>query len=72
MFERLFGYVSLLFELIYLLRHRLALALATTLIMAVGPTVGPAVAYSKPVLVRMNVPVSLRNGTSHIELDGMQ
>ena len=31
-------------------------SITTTLIMAVGPTVGPAVAYSKPVLVRMNVP----------------
>ena len=32
--------------------------------MAVGPTEGPAVAYSKPVLVRTNVPVHFLIGTS--------
>ena len=40
-------------------------SITTTLIMAVGPTVGPAVAYSKPVLVRMNVPVLYHSETWH-------
>ena len=40
-------------------------SITTTLIMAVGPTVGPAVAYSKLVLVRMNVPVSFPLILSH-------
>ena len=33
--------------------------------MGVGLAVGAAVAYSELVLVRMNVPVAVRNGTSH-------
>ena len=40
-------------------------SITTTLIMAVGPTVGPAVAYSKLVLVRMNVPVHIPLILSH-------
>ena len=39
-------------------------SITTTLIMAVGSTGVAAVAYSKPVLVRMNVPVTLLFGTS--------
>ena len=39
-------------------------SITTTLIMAVGPTVGAAVAYSKLVLVRMNVPGAVLFGTS--------